>query len=59
MEEHIYHLRIHCKKSPGVLIQLSRALESLELEIVNANLTAVDDHILNTVVVEVIIPILG
>ncbi|KAH7278302.1 hypothetical protein KP509_38G035000 [Ceratopteris richardii] len=53
MEEHIYHLRIHCKKSPGVLIQLSRALESLELEIVNANLTAVDDHILNTVVVEV------
>eukprot|EP00250_Pteridium_aquilinum_P007555 c17243_g1_i1 orf=271-1224(+) len=53
MEEHIYHLRIHCKKSPGVLIQLSRALEALELEIVNANLTAVDDHILNTVVVEV------
>ncbi|MCO5567906.1 hypothetical protein L7F22_021602 [Adiantum nelumboides] len=53
MEEHIYHFRIHCKKSPGVLIQLSRALESLELEIVNANLTAVDDHILNTVVVEV------
>lgn len=53
MEEHIYHFRIHCKKSPGVLIQLSRALESLELEIVNANLTAVDDHVLNTVVVEV------
>ncbi|KAH7446139.1 hypothetical protein KP509_01G041100 [Ceratopteris richardii] len=53
MEENIYHLRIHCKKSPGVLIQLSRALESLELEIVNANLTAIDDHILNTVVVEV------
>lgn len=53
MEEHIYHLRIHCKKSPGVLIQLSRALEALELDIVNANLTAVDDHILNTVVVEV------
>ncbi|KAI5083224.1 hypothetical protein GOP47_0002967 [Adiantum capillus-veneris] len=53
MDEHIYHFRIHCKKSPGVLIQLSRALESLELEIVNATLTAVDDHVLNTVVVEV------
>ncbi|MCO5605992.1 hypothetical protein L7F22_060178 [Adiantum nelumboides] len=53
MEEHIYHLRIHCKKSPGVLVQLTRALEALQLEILNANLSSVDDHILNTAVVEV------
>eukprot|EP00250_Pteridium_aquilinum_P008757 c18188_g1_i2 orf=461-1366(-) len=53
MEEHIYHFRIHCKKSPGVLVQLTRALEALELEILNANLSSVDEHILNTVVVEV------
>lgn len=53
MEEHIYHLRIHCKKTPGVLVQLTRALEALELEILNANISSVDDHILNTVVVEV------
>lgn len=52
MEEHIYHLRIHCKKSPGVLVQLTRALEALQLEILNANLSSVDDHILNTAVVE-------
>lgn len=53
MEKHIYHFRIHCKKSPGVLIQLARAFEALELEVLTANLTSVDDHILNTVVVEV------
>lgn len=53
MEDNIYHFRIHCKKSPGVLVHLTRALEALEFEILNANLTSVDDHILNTLVVEV------
>eukprot|EP00250_Pteridium_aquilinum_P002581 c12804_g1_i1 orf=501-1724(-) len=52
MEEQTYHLRIHCKKGPGVLVQLTRALEALDFEIVNANLTSVNDHILNTVVVK-------
>lgn len=52
MEEQTYHLRIHCKKGPGVLVQLTRALEGLDFEIVNANLTSVNDHILNTVVVK-------
>ncbi|KAH7387139.1 hypothetical protein KP509_16G007500 [Ceratopteris richardii] len=52
MENHIYHLRIHCKKSPGVLVQLTRALEALKVDILNANLSSVDHHILNTVVVE-------
>lgn len=54
MEEQLYQFRIHCKKSPGVLLQLTRALESLEFEIINANLTSVNDHILNTFVIEVV-----
>jgi len=33
----IYHLRIECKKDAGVLIDLTRALESFPLEIVNSN----------------------
>lgn len=53
MEEQTYNLRIHCKKGPGVLVQLTSALEALDLEIVNANLTSVNDHVLNTVVVKV------
>lgn len=53
MEGKTYHFRILCKKSPGVLVQLTRALESLEFEIVNANLTTVNDHVLNTLVVDV------
>ncbi|KAH7297748.1 hypothetical protein KP509_25G010400 [Ceratopteris richardii] len=52
MEGTIYHLRIHCRKSPGVLIQLTQAIEALEMEILNANLSSVDGHILNTVVLE-------
>ena len=53
MEDRIYHFRIQCKKTPGILVQLTRALEALEIKILNANLTSVDDHILNTLVVEV------
>lgn len=53
MEEQTYHIRIHCKRSPGVLVQLTQALEALEFEIVNANFTSVNDHILNTLVIEV------
>lgn len=49
----MYHLRIHCKKGPGVLVQLTSALEALDFDIVNANLTSVNDHVLNTVVVKV------
>lgn len=52
MEEFTYHLRIHCKKGPGVLVQLTRALEALDFEIVNAILTSVSDHILNTIVLK-------
>ena len=53
MEEQTYHLRIHCKKGPRVLVQLTKALEALDFEIINANLTAVNDHILNTIVMKV------
>ena len=53
MEEHIYLFRIQGRKTPGILVQLTRALEALDVKILNANLTSVDDHILNTVVVEV------
>ena len=55
MENNTYHLMIHCKKGRGVLVQLTRALEALNFEIVNANLTAISDHILNTVVIKVCI----
>lgn len=54
MEEQMYHLRIHCKKGPGVLVQLTSALEALDFDIVNANLTSVNDHVLNTVVVKAV-----
>jgi UTP:GlnB (protein PII) uridylyltransferase len=53
MEDHIYLFRIQCRKTPGILVQLTQALEALNIEILNANLTSVDDHILNTLVVEV------
>lgn len=53
MEEQTYNLRIHCKKGPGVLVQLTQALEALDFEIVNANLTSISDRILNTIVVKV------
>jgi len=34
----IYHVRIECKKDAGVLIDLTRALESIPLDIVNSNM---------------------
>ncbi|KAI5066036.1 hypothetical protein GOP47_0018660 [Adiantum capillus-veneris] len=53
MESNTHHLRIHCKRGPGVLVQLTKALESLDSEIVSANLTTVSDNILNTIVIKV------
>ena len=53
METHVYNFRIHCKKSSGVIVQLTRALEALQVDILNANVTAIDDHVLNTCVVKV------
>jgi UTP:GlnB (protein PII) uridylyltransferase len=52
----MYNLRIQCKKGSGVLVQLTQALESLDFEIMNASLTAVNDQMLNTFVVKVAKP---
>lgn len=53
MEGPIFQLRIHCKKTLGVLTQLTVAIEALELEVRNASILSVDGRILNTVIVEV------
>ena len=53
MEAQMYHLCIDCEKSPGVLVQLTHALEALDFDILNANLTSVNDHVLNTLVIQV------
>ncbi|KAH7439661.1 hypothetical protein KP509_04G071300 [Ceratopteris richardii] len=53
MEEQTYQLRIHCRNGPGVLVQLTKALESLDLEIMNANMTVLNGHVLNNVVVKI------
>ena len=54
MEAQMYHLCIDCEKSPGVLVQLTHALEALDFDILNANVTSVNDHVLNTLLIEVI-----
>ncbi|MCO5609733.1 hypothetical protein L7F22_063965 [Adiantum nelumboides] len=52
MEERLFQFRIHCKKTPGILLQLARAVEALDFDIVNGSLTSVNDHVLNTLVIE-------
>ena len=51
--EPTYHLRIHVKKGDGVLLQLTKALDALDFEIVNANLTTISDRFINTIVMKV------
>lgn len=53
MEETTYNLRILCVRGRGVFVKLAKALESLQFEIVNANLTSVKDHTLNTIFMKV------
>lgn len=53
LDEHMYHLKISCQKGPGVLVQLTQALESLDLDVLNAYHTSFQESILNTFVVEV------
>eukprot|EP00250_Pteridium_aquilinum_P017713 c23749_g1_i1 orf=588-1733(-) len=53
MEEQTYHLKIQCEKAPGVLVQLTRVFEELGYEIINAVISSVSDHILNTIVMKV------
>ncbi|MCO5614215.1 hypothetical protein L7F22_068495 [Adiantum nelumboides] len=53
MEEKVFQFRIHCKKTPGIVLQLARALEALDIHIVNGSLTSINDHILNVLVIEI------
>lgn len=53
VEDRTFHIRLYCKKSPRVLIRLMRALESLELDFHNANLTSFDGHIIKTATVKI------
>ncbi|CAM6094922.1 unnamed protein product [Calypogeia fissa] len=53
MEDQIYHLRIFCTKGPGVFVQLMQSLEAIGLEVLNANLTSLQDNILNTFIAEI------
>ncbi|GLJ32889.1 hypothetical protein SUGI_0662360 [Cryptomeria japonica] len=51
IEERTFHIRIHCKKEPRVLVHLAKAIESVQLlEIQNSNATCFDGHIINTVI---------
>ncbi|GLJ14881.1 hypothetical protein SUGI_0242120 [Cryptomeria japonica] len=52
VEESIFHLRIYCKKGPGVLIDLTKALESLHLDFQNANLTSFDGQIIKSAIIK-------
>ncbi len=49
----MYHLHANCRKRPGAVLQLVKALELLELEIVHANHVCCRDIIVNSVVVQV------
>ncbi|KAH7439664.1 hypothetical protein KP509_04G071500 [Ceratopteris richardii] len=52
MEERTFQLKIHCKNGQDALVKLSKAIEALKLEILNANLTLVNDHMLSSLVVK-------
>ncbi|KAH7331633.1 hypothetical protein KP509_20G044700 [Ceratopteris richardii] len=53
MEANTHQLRILCNNAPGILVRLSRALESLDSKIVNANLTAISDRFVNVITIKV------
>ncbi|KAI5072545.1 hypothetical protein GOP47_0012651 [Adiantum capillus-veneris] len=53
MEGKMYHAQLQCKKGHGVLVKLTQAIEALEVDIISANFSVVNDHILNTLMIEV------
>lgn len=56
IEDTTYQLRILSQKIPGVLVQLTEALESLEdVEIINSYHTAFQDRMLSTFILQVCI----
>lgn len=56
VNDRTFHVRIYCEKNPGVMVKLMLALESLKLDFHNANLTALDGHMLKTGTVKIKMP---
>lgn len=56
VNDRTFHVRIYCEKNPGVLVNLMLALESIQLDFHNANLTALDGHMLKTGTVKIKMP---
>ncbi|KAH9323645.1 hypothetical protein KI387_018284, partial [Taxus chinensis] len=52
MEEGTFQIRIQCKKGPGVLIKLTRTLESLQLDFHNTNLTSFGGQMIKTATIK-------
>lgn len=53
LDDHTYHLRATCQRSPGVLLRLVQALELLGLDVLNANHVSAQNIIVNNIVIEV------
>ncbi|KAH7443865.1 hypothetical protein KP509_02G053900 [Ceratopteris richardii] len=53
MNDALFYIQIHCMKSSGVLLQLARAIEALDVKIVNASSMSKNDHLINTLMIEV------
>jgi hypothetical protein len=53
LEEQMYQLQISCQRALGVLVQLTQALESMDLDVLNAHHSSFQESILNTSIVEV------
>jgi hypothetical protein len=52
LDEQMFQLQISCQKGPGVLVRLTQALESLDIEVLNAYHTYFQESILNTFIVQ-------
>ncbi|GLJ32891.1 hypothetical protein SUGI_0662440 [Cryptomeria japonica] len=51
IEERTFHIRILCKKEPRVLLQLTKALESVKLlDVQSSNVTCIDGNIIQTLI---------
>eukprot|EP01018_Ginkgo_biloba_P040900 Gb_26393 [translate_table: standard] len=50
--ERSFYLRMCWKKEAGVLLQLTKALESLHLDLHNENLTSLKGHMIKTVIIK-------
>ncbi|KAI5067163.1 hypothetical protein GOP47_0017691 [Adiantum capillus-veneris] len=54
VEKAIYQLEIICSNGQGVIENLTKAIEMLGINILNAKIIKINDHILNTIFVEAI-----